>query len=260
MKLFRKIIDRQSGKLLFEAADFKITGITDATYTTDKGRVFGKNHVCLKPNFHYDISASQNTLGTRLPATTTATAANRIVPLSQPCLLEPRLANLWLNSFGSNNPQLIRESIPVNERPRPSSGSPPVTFLKSCLPMLPSALVLPATTTCAATVDISDHAEHSPQEVVKSPSAGRIDPNLTHFTLKPSANPDTSSIRNTELKSSELSHTPAVSQSTADSEAPRASSRCKKPFFGDPLRHLVKIIRGANQNTRRSFVNHTVTS
>ena len=68
VRVFRKIIDRQSGKPLYKTAKIKITQITDHTYVTDKGNVYRKNHVCLKPNFRYDISANQNTLGDCLQA------------------------------------------------------------------------------------------------------------------------------------------------------------------------------------------------
>ena len=81
-EFFRNIIDRQSGKLLYKTAKFKITQITNHTYVTDKRRVYRKNHICLKPNFQYNISVGQNTLGDRLPATTSAGAVQRAVPRS----------------------------------------------------------------------------------------------------------------------------------------------------------------------------------
>ena len=61
VRVFRKIIDRQSGKPLFKLAKFKITRIADHTYVTDKGKVYRKNHVCLKLNFRNNISATQST-------------------------------------------------------------------------------------------------------------------------------------------------------------------------------------------------------
>ena len=65
VRVFRKIIDRQSGKPLFKLAKFKIIRVTDHTYVTDKGKVYRKNHFCLKPNYN-NISATHNTLGDRL--------------------------------------------------------------------------------------------------------------------------------------------------------------------------------------------------
>ena len=68
VRVFRKVIDRQSGKPFYKTAKFKITQITDHNYVTDKGKFYRKNHVCLKPNFRYNISVGQNTLGDRLQA------------------------------------------------------------------------------------------------------------------------------------------------------------------------------------------------
>ena len=49
VRVFRKIIDRQSGKPLYKIAKFKITQITDHPYDTDKEKIYRKNHVYLKP-------------------------------------------------------------------------------------------------------------------------------------------------------------------------------------------------------------------
>ena len=62
VKIFRKNIDRQSGKPLHKTAKFDITLVTDHAYVSDKRRVYRKNHICLKPNLRYDISVGQNTL------------------------------------------------------------------------------------------------------------------------------------------------------------------------------------------------------
>ena len=49
VRVFRKNIDRQSGKPLCKIAKLKITQITDHPYDTDKGKIYRKNHVYLKP-------------------------------------------------------------------------------------------------------------------------------------------------------------------------------------------------------------------
>ena len=51
VKVFRKIIDRQSGKPLFKAAKIKITGITDHTYITDKGKIYRGYTLSLSQRF-----------------------------------------------------------------------------------------------------------------------------------------------------------------------------------------------------------------
>ena len=85
VKIFRKVLDRNSGKPLFKLAKIKITRVTDHTYITDKGKVYRKNHLSLRHNFnHPKFSATPGTVGERLqrrialrpqsqPATTSAT-------------------------------------------------------------------------------------------------------------------------------------------------------------------------------------------
>ena len=48
VKIFRKILDRKSGKPLFKLAKIKITRVTDHTYITDRGKVYRKNHLSLR--------------------------------------------------------------------------------------------------------------------------------------------------------------------------------------------------------------------
>ena len=68
VKVYRKIIDRQSGKPLYKPAKLKIVRITDQTLVTDNGKVYRKKNVCLKPNSRDTISTAPNTLGDRLQA------------------------------------------------------------------------------------------------------------------------------------------------------------------------------------------------
>ena len=65
VKVFRKIIDRQSGKPLYKLTKFKIVRVTEHTYITDKGKVYRKNHICLKPNYRSAILVAPNTIGDR---------------------------------------------------------------------------------------------------------------------------------------------------------------------------------------------------
>ena len=51
VRVFRKIIDRQSGKLLYKNSKFKITQITDTTSVTDKGKVYRKTMFALSLTF-----------------------------------------------------------------------------------------------------------------------------------------------------------------------------------------------------------------
>ena len=47
VKVFRKIIDRQSGKPLYKLTKFEIVRVTDYTHVTDNGKFYRKNHICL---------------------------------------------------------------------------------------------------------------------------------------------------------------------------------------------------------------------
>ena len=67
VKIFRKVLDRNSGKPLFKLAKIKIVRITDHTYITDKGKVYRKNHLSLRHNFNSpEFSATPGTVGERL--------------------------------------------------------------------------------------------------------------------------------------------------------------------------------------------------
>ena len=76
IKVFRKVIDRQSGKPLYELTKFKIVRVTDHTYVTDTGKVYRKNHICLKPNYRSTVSVAPNNLGDRLQVSN-ATSVSR---------------------------------------------------------------------------------------------------------------------------------------------------------------------------------------
>ena len=136
MRVFRKVIDRQSGKPFFKLAKFKITRITDHTYVTDKGKIYRKNHVCLKPNFSNNFSATPSTLGDRLQTSGPSPRSGGKKPVtrsSDPTLLEkrpddirvsqPMVVDLTNDSSnegpsGQNILQVIRESTPMEKRPR----------------------------------------------------------------------------------------------------------------------------------------------
>ena len=67
VKIFRKMLDRKSGKPLFKLTKIKSTRITDHTYITDKEKVYRKNHPSLRHNFNYPkFSAAPGTMGERI--------------------------------------------------------------------------------------------------------------------------------------------------------------------------------------------------
>ena len=147
VKVFRKIIDRQSGKPLYKLTKFKIVRVTDHTYITDKGKVYRKNHICLKPNYRYTVSVAPNTIGARATSSssTFGGAAKRFITRSQPTLLEQRPNNPSLStpmvdltidsssesSFGSNNSrQGTRNFTTSGKRQRFQCDSPLVRFAR----------------------------------------------------------------------------------------------------------------------------------
>ena len=67
VKIFRKVLDRKSGKPLFKLAKIKITRVTDHTYLTDQGKVFRKSLLNLRYNSNLPkISATPRRVGERL--------------------------------------------------------------------------------------------------------------------------------------------------------------------------------------------------
>ena len=135
VKVFRKIIDRQSGKPLYKLTKFKIVRVTDHTYITDNGKFYRKNHICLKPNYRPTVSVAPNTIGARArtSGSTSREAAKRLITRSQPTLLEQRphnpshstpMVDLTVDSssdssFGSNNGrQGTRNSTTTGKRQR----------------------------------------------------------------------------------------------------------------------------------------------
>ena len=147
VKVFRKIIDRQSGKPLYKLTKFKIVRVTDHTYITDKGKVYRKNHICLKPIYRSAILVAQNSIGDRVQASSSTSrgAAKRPVTRSQSVLLEQRPNNPSLSTpmvdltadsssespIGSNNDrQVARDSVTTGKRQRLQCDSPPVRFAR----------------------------------------------------------------------------------------------------------------------------------
>ena len=95
VKVCRKIIDRQSGKPLYKLTKFKIVRVTDHTYVTDNGKVYRKNHICLKSNYRSTVLVAPNTIGDRIQASnlTSRGAVKRPITRLQPVLLEQRPTN-----------------------------------------------------------------------------------------------------------------------------------------------------------------------
>ena len=146
VKVFRKIIDHQSGKPFYKLTKFKIVRVTDHTYVTDNGKVYRKNQICLKPNYRSTVLVAPNTIGDRIQASNSISrgTVKRPVKRSQPVLLEQRpnnpprstpMVDLTVDSssessIGSNNGrQVAQDSAPIGKRQRFQCYSPPVRFV-----------------------------------------------------------------------------------------------------------------------------------
>ena len=96
VKIFRKVLDQNSGKPLFKLAKIKITRVTDHTYITDKGKVYRKNHISLRHNFNLPkISATPGTVGDSLSEDSLITGPQLELveaPVSTPQGLAPVIA------------------------------------------------------------------------------------------------------------------------------------------------------------------------
>ena len=66
--VYRKILDRKSGRPLFKRFNGKIVKVTNNTYITGNGKVIRKNHISLNPKFK---SAYCSGLGKKTPAAST---------------------------------------------------------------------------------------------------------------------------------------------------------------------------------------------
>ena len=278
VKVFRKIIDRQSGKPLYKLTKFKIVRVTDHTYITDKGKVYRKNHICLKPNYRPAILVAPNTIGDRAQDTSSTSrgAAKRPVTRSQPVLLEQRPINHSLStpivdltvdsssesSIGSNNDrQVTRNSVTTGKRQRFQCDSPPVRFAHH--------------SASTSTPHSSTHATHSRNVVSTqqpvgsfiSPQPGTLHRAVSSSYTRPMELPEVSTsspditVSSPEKEVSKDSNPPSPSASSHmpssypslsvpaqpvvdDAESVGTSHRSQKPtqFFGNPLRHSVKFV------------------
>ena len=66
--VYRKFLDRKSGRPLFKRFNGKIVKVTNNTYITENGKVIRKNHISLKPKLK---SAYCSDLGKKIPAAST---------------------------------------------------------------------------------------------------------------------------------------------------------------------------------------------
>ena len=242
------------------------------------GKFTGKIISVLKPNYRPTVSVAPNTIGARArtSGSTSREAAKRLITRSQPTLLEQRPNNPSLStpmvdltvdsssdsSFGSNyDRQGTRNSTTTGKRQRFQGDSPPVRFARQLVSTSnPHSFTH---TTSSRNID----STQPPDESFVSPQPKKVHRAVPASSTPPAEPPEVitsgpeliiSSPRKEASKDSnpashsmpmELSSSyPSLSlpaQPVADNTEPvRASHRNKKPtqFFGDPLRHSVRLV------------------
>ena len=232
VKIFRKVLDRKSGKPLFKLAKIKITRVTNHTYINDKGKVYRKNHLSLRHNFnHPKFSATPGTVGERLQrriaprpqAQLSTTPATRQTDES----LKGKVIDLTAESSSEDSlitgPQLELVEAPVKT---PQGLAPVIDTSEAPIINPPTNPALISPTGALAT----------PQD----------QPETSDTAAKDTADTGHLKVDNPTSQSS--------------SEFNRSSNRSKKPtrFYGDPLRHSVKSVTESNSAEPSSLQTNTI--
>ena len=165
------------------------------------GKVYRKNHICLKPNYRSTVSVAPNTLGDRLQASNSTSAsrlaAKRPVTRSQPVLLDQRPNNPTLStpmvdltidsssesSVGSNGGlHVINDPSHIGKRQKLQCDSPPVRFAPQ--PISTSQPHTSTKDTCSLPPDSTarlDNSLTSPQPRTSRCAASSSTSNLADF-------------------------------------------------------------------------------
>ena len=241
VKIFRKVLDRKSGKPLFKLAKIKITRVTDHTYITEKGKVYRKNHLSLRHNFnHPKFSATPGTVGERLQ--------RRIAPLPQSQISTTPATRQTNEPSKGKVIDLTAESSSEDSLitgPQPELMEAPVTTPQGLAPVI-------VTSKAPSINPPTNPALTSPTGALATPQ----DQPITH-------QPQTSdTVPQTAAKDPAKVDNP-TSQSTSESN--RSSNRSKKPtrFYGDPLRHSVKSVTEsdpAESSSQRPITDQIITT
>ena len=246
VKIFRKDLDRKSGKPLFKLAKIKITRVTDHTYITDKGKIYRKNHLSLRHDFnHPKFSATPGTVGERpqrriapRPQSQPYTSpAQRQVSEPSKCKVIDLTAESSSEDSLITGPQLELVEAPVTApqglAPADATSKAPVT----------QPLTNPASTSSTGVQATSQDPPITlqPQTSSTVPQAAAQGPVATGY-----------------MEDGDPA-TPSTSDST------RCSGRSKKPtrFYGDPLRHSVKSITEsdpAESSSQQPIPEQTITT
>ena len=273
VKSLGKLLIVNRGKPLYKLTKFKIVRVTDHTYVTDNGKVYRKNHICLKPYYRSTVSVAPNTLGDCLQTSNSSSrdAIKRPLTRSQPVLIEKRPNNPTLStpmvdltvdsssesSVGSNGGlQAVHVSSPIGKRQMLQCDSPPVRFAPqssstSQLHTLTSATTCSLPTASTAKLEgsltspqlRSSHCAVSSSTVHLGPTRPGIIISSPEM-VSPQGLVLPSHSASSELPSSYSLLSLPAQPVVDDAESVRTSHRSKKPtqFFGDPLQHSVESV------------------
>ena len=228
VKIFRKVLDRKSGKPLFKLAKIKVTRVTDHYYVTDKGKIDRKNHSSLRCNFnHPKFSATPATVGERLQ--------RRIAPRPHS---QPSTSPIQRQTSEPSKGKVIDLTAESSSEDSLITG-PQLELVEAPGHALQSS----------AQADVSTQTTilQPPTTSASTSSTGIL---ATPYVSSSQSKPHTSGEPHTlgddpyvEVQGAAITD-PAEAIDHAKSDSTRSSGRSKKPtrFFGDPLRHSVKSV------------------
>ena len=271
VEIFRKFLNRKSGRELFKPFKGKIVQITGSAYISDKGKVIRRNH-----------------LAVRLKSTDLSFSGKQTMPVKKG---EKRPIVSSLPSSSENNrplkqsssrQQITAKTVAVHARPKfpslpssstPSRGQTVSTNLKpSLVSEAPGVQAIPCLQQSTPVVDLTAFSSASgnqgtevlisvkpkPPTTVKTPLCPDLIPiSSDDESLVPKLQECTSS----SLAASGLPARDGYSvfsepdgNISSSSNSSRTSSRRKKQatFYGSPIRHSVNVIQAQSTSTSPS--------
>ena len=218
VKIFRKVLDRKSGKPLFKLTKIKITRVTDHTYITEQRKVYWKNPLSLRYNSNIPkFSATPGTVGERLQR--------------------------WIAPRPQSQPSTSPDQ-------RPSKGKViDLTAESSSEDLLITGPQLELVEAPGSAPQRLASADSTPQITIAQPPTNPSRTSSTGVLATPldsstQSKPQTSGDDSHAIVQDAATTDPAEATDQAKTDSTRSSGRSKKPtrFLSDPLRHSVKNV------------------
>ena len=269
VEVFRKFLNRKSGRELFKPFKGKIVRITGSTYISDKGKVIRRNHLAVRLK-STDLSFSGKQLtpvkkGQKRPIVSSSPSSsedNR--PLKQSSSRQRITAKTLkipahskLPALPSSNTQSRGQIVPTKSKESSISEAPGVQFIPSPQHSTP---VVDLTASYSTPGNQKTEVPNS----IKPKSSISVIKNPVCPDLIPISSDDESSIpKSQEGTSTNVTASGFPTQGgpviisepdgnvSSSSNSSRSSSRRKKQttFYGSPIRHSVNIIQSQSMST-----------